>query len=76
MILVLPADGVNITLVTPNKDIQVRAQSMHGKELEPSNLNSDVVHSWSLNYGIYPNQGFYFNWWPIKIGTSESKDSL
>lgn len=61
----IPSDGIRITVYTPNKDIEVRAQANHSQKLIESD-GSEGHKTWELRHGMFPFQSVTFWWSPRK----------
>ena len=66
----IPSDGLQLTVSTPNKFLDVSATAKHSQKLEVR-LNNDVTKKWDLPYGIFPYQSIIFWWKPKTNGAAE-----
>jgi hypothetical protein len=58
----LPSDGIDLTVDTAGKNIDVRAHAFHPESLECCDPPSRYTKAWRLTSGIFPYQALVF-WW-------------
>ena len=70
---ILPSDGVELRVTTPNSDLEVFAAAKHHKKLVYVGDGS-VNWEWELKSGIFPYQSIIF-WWKPKNKDKKQEDA-